>query len=440
MKSLKMNRLLVFLLILMPIMVLADGAAPTLVSIDMVVSNANGAVCYESTYKNGKETFAKTDRVIPFGEILSMSEEYNSTYANTYYEKNDDSEYCLVKKSDIKPKKDTFSLDDTQVIKLEPVNALIFASKLNMRKGPSTAYGTITTIPQGTIVKLTHRAGTWWFYAEYQGKKGWISAQNEYLAYNNSHIIFSMKKITIYDKKEKEIGTIPPLTEINNYIEFADFEGGMYYVNYNGIKGYIYDVDYKCSGKITLLKDANLYQNGKIVKTIKNGTVLEYITSYDGSGESDEFYIPKENGIIKLHYDEYKTLGGLTCPKKTSGYLGEGLFGETKDDKISNTGRNYVEIESENNSEPENNNDNSSSSNENQGKGYYSYSSGKKEENNNAELIIICVLGSIVLALTIIIIILLVNRKKSIKDEVKETKKEEKKGDKDDKKESFKKD
>ena len=51
----------------------------------------------------------------------------------------------------------------------------VTASKLNMRKGASTKYDIILTLPKGTIVE-----GTGYYYPnhyqiKYKGKKGWVA-------------------------------------------------------------------------------------------------------------------------------------------------------------------------------------------------------------------------------------------------------------------------
>lgn len=400
--------------------VMADAGAPMISSYDIIVSNKDGASCY--SYNVDTRKYVKSDKKLDYGKTYKVYSEIFGGYVGI----NDDN--CdYVKLSDVKTTKESYSVNNDDVEKITQQKAVILArGGLNMRKGPAVAYQAITTIPQYSVVTLKYKTGTFWYYAEYNGRSGWISGVNQYFGYDGDKILVSTEKTEIYDVKDKDkvIGTIPPLTEITDYLEVVFYHADdsniyefSYYVVYNGIKGFVKYMPSKAEGKISLLKDSNLYDlNNKLIKTIKKGTVLEY-SIYDYGMYSDDpvsIYIPKEKGKIKYEFNTsaheyFEEIGESKQLTKTKGFIGEGLFGEktTTNNIPSNN-------EPQNNSEPSNTLEPTSQNNEtNNGLGL------------SNELIIICVLGSIVLALTIVIVILLVNKNKVVKknDEIKIIKK-----------------
>ena len=416
----KCFKLFVLLFILVVVVrVKADMGAPAVVKYDIIVTNKDGAACYE--YNNGK--YVKKNESIPYGKIAYTYSEVSGKYLELNYDGDDGySNYCIVSINDIAPKDSKFNLNSTEINKLKPVKAVILANGgLNMRKGPSTLYARITTIPKGAVVTLKYNAGTFWYYADYNGSSGWISGINQYLGYNNDEVLISYNDVEIKDKSNKKIGTIPALTEITDYVKLVSYDGPSYYVNYKGTVGYVDYMPSKVEGKIKLKQDENLYNGKKIVKKISKGTTLDYnITSCEDYIEGDNYcerctyYIPSENGNI-VTCNGVERVGEEIEVKKLTGFIGEGLFGEAKQDKIDrNDGTTYQVEEQVDINDINNENNNSNNENDVQ-----------KRNTLSNEMIIICVLGTIVLSLTIVVIILLVNSKKKKKEEVKGEEKKE---------------
>lgn len=389
----------------------ADAGPPAVAQYKIIVTNKNGAACYDSEGKN------KTGVIIPYGkEVSTWTEIYGNFLDVNYTGSNGEEISCYVQVKDVAAKDSTFSINNSDVEKITPVKAVILANGgLNLRKGPSTLFGRITTIKQGEVVTLKYKTGTYWYYTEYKGNKGWITGQSSYFGYEDDRIIYSYKNIDIYDIKntDKKIGTIPKYTEVTDFLDLVYYhsdsldEGGIYYVNYKGIKGVIREyIPFKVNGKVKLEKDVKS-SNGK---TLTKGNIYDYTiqlceeADYNDSLEDRcTFYIPSIGGTIIINSDGYTT-SDEKYVKKTKGFIGEGLYGEAKTIGVTpspnasgepNNVEPTVEPENPNNNEPTNN-------------------ESKEGFKLSTEMIIICVMGAVILALTAYIIIKLANTNKKL--------------------------
>ena len=397
--------LLLILLLSITFNVKADGASPILAKFELVVSNKSGATCYNE--KDNK--FVTTDKKIPYNKIVYLDYNYDGDYYSVSLKDEEINYSCLLNIRDLSLKNSSFSNNNSNVEKITPKYAVVLANGgLNLRKGPSTIYSKVTLVPKNTIIKLTHKAGNHWYYIEYNGKSGWITSMNGYLGYDSSDVLFNNYDVEIYSdyKATKKVGVIPKDTFITNYLflDRIEEDAPSYYVNYNGIKGYISFMGHKMIGKINLLKDTDLYGlNDKILKKIKPG-VYDY---YCDAEATYHIYFIDEKGNVdldKLNENvDYKLIDKPRYEKKDKGYIGEGLFGE----KITKIDRSNVEDDNTSTPEPNNLID------VNDGKTNEVKEELKKQDKINNETIIIIVLASIVLALTITVIILLVNKKKN---------------------------
>ena len=384
----------------------ADLEPPKVIKHEVVIANKDGASCYQSDSKG----YSKMDKSIPYGNSYYVSDEVvNNKYVFVYSDSDDTS--CLVLLSDIKVKNNNFDIKSDGVQKIEESRAIILAERgLNLRKGPAMSYSKIITIPQYSIVTIKYKAGSYWYYAEYNGYKGWISGINQYFGYDESDILYDIVDINIYNDNKKIIGTIPKYTEITNYVRLVQYNTKIdykYYVNYNGIKGYILDMSNKVDGELKLLTDAYIYNGNKVIDKITKNDTVSYTVHKPGKQVGIEpslidyiFYVPSKNGTLKLRNDsekkEFITIKENNA-KKLSGYIGEGLFGEVKEEKESIKEKvediNKIEEEKE-----------------------------EKQNKSNIDIIIISVLSCIIGALTCFVVILLVNAKKNKRGDLNEKK------------------
>ncbi len=367
---------LVFVILTLLISVKADMESPHIIEHEVMVTNKEGAICYE----NGK----KTDKVIPYGTMLKVDHDISGSFIDVF-----NSDYsCNVKFSDVSAKTQSFDINNSEVEKLTPTKAIILAKGgLNMRKGPAVSYSKILTIPQYKTVTITHKAGSFWYYTEYDGKKGWITGMDGYIGYDGKEVLCNYETTKIYSNDGKKVlGTIPANQEITDYVILTGtpYNSNNYYVIYNDIKGYVKEMFNKTDGDgiVKLLKDYDVKDSkGNLKKKITANQELKYnMISQNNIG-----YFPEnklEVYIDNEYFDYVKKANLLT---KTRGYIGEGLYGEDKEENI-------VTEQEEPAEEPL-----------------------QTEENklkSNSEIIIICVLSSIIGALTCLVIVILVNRKK----------------------------
>ena len=405
----KIKLMLVLVICLFIHNVKADMGPPSVITYKAMITNKDGAYCYE----DGK----KTDVIIPYKTIFEVYYEVDDgyLYVSTYN--------CNIKSQDISAISHDFDINNKDVEAITPVKAIILAKGgLNMRSGPSTFYDKIITIPQYTVVTLKLHAGTYWYYTEYNGHSGWITGMHGYFGYDGKEVLVSDRELNIYDGNGKTIGKIPPMTEITDYLVLATYypsEHG-YYIIYNGIKGYIdsdvpgvidgYDnIIYnkvEPEGKIRLLKDIDIYNDyGNVIKKLTKNQELTYDCQ-----RWEKYHLKEYNVFSYLQDGDFEYIVEGKTKVKDRGYIGEGLFGEQKIERITDIQDENINSETSEKIEENVKNETSEKIEENSGM-------------NTSEIIIISLLACIFLSLTILVIIKLINSKKKnnqIKDNIKQ--------------------
>lgn len=367
--------ILLFLIICLFIINVKADELPVVISHLVMVTNKDGTTCF----KNGE----KTDQVIPYKTMLTVNTDINGSYIKVVNDEYD----CDVKYSDVSSNSQKFSLENKDVSEIASVRAIVLSNTgLNMRIGPSVTYAKIMTIPANTLLTLTHKAGTFWYYTEYNGKSGWITSMNKYIGFDDNKVLINYEKAKLYGTNGITVlANIPENTEITNYVKLESFKENdfKYYVDYNGTKGYIKDMLYKTNGtgKIKLVKDVELKdENGNPIKRMSSGSELEY-----SMVTTNGFYIIDKKTVVNLNDDDYEYIKKTKIMVKEKGYLGEGVFGEEiKEREI------VSEIEENDPEEPI-----------------------KEENNDNKELIIIILLVGIFILLIVLIILKIINNKKN---------------------------
>ena len=308
----------------------ADMGPPVVISYKAMITNKDGAYCYE----DGK----KTDKVIPYKTIFEVYDEVNNGYIFVHNDNYD----CNIKSSDLSAINHEFDISNKEVQSITPIKAIILANGgLNMRSGPATSYAKIITIPQYTIVTLKLQAGTYWYYTEYNGHSGWITGMRGYFGVESNEVLISDKILNIYNSNGKEVGKIPANTEITNYLKLPTYYPNeyRYYVVYNDIKGYLEDnnIYYKIEpeGKIKLINDIDIKDsNGNPIKKLTKGQELVYdYQDYNTDQTMIGVHLKEKNDFAYIDTANFEYVIKGKPKVKEKGYLGEGLFGEVKEER-----------------------------------------------------------------------------------------------------------
>ena len=118
----------------------------------------------------------------------------------------------------------------------------IFNEKVNLYAGPSFIFDIVETVDGNC--NITYQiydvdAQNGWIYAEINGKNGWVSTTENFVASlkaSDDHRILTITNTNIYDVNKNIIGTISKYTYLE-YTYSCVFQN--YYVEYNGIKGFV---------------------------------------------------------------------------------------------------------------------------------------------------------------------------------------------------------
>ena len=265
-----------------PLFVKADMDAPSVKEYTASVSNPEGAITY-SYEENG---VAKKG-VLAFGTTITVQYEEevsDELYANVHtYEGGNYNNY-LVKIEDITIIKDGEIKVDYDLKK----DGIVLANEgVDVYTGPAYAYEkTGTILPKNAEVVLygIKDASDAWMYVEYNGSKGFVCVLDGVIGLEKLERGVMTYDITrVYDKMSdvredayKEI--IPRNVRIED-VWRVDPWSQSYYIEYNGIKGYVgsYDVAYDVFGSCRYnLNTISIYENVSLMgEPLYTGNVEE---------------------------------------------------------------------------------------------------------------------------------------------------------------------
>ena len=223
MKKIKLLLLSVLVLLVFPLVVFADGAAPTLQGYQVRVTNPDGAkgLLYDWKTKTYSETTIPYDTVIDvYMEMVYEGE----LYGETYYDEN------IVRLSDC-----TLVKEELEIQEGYKASGKIYVIKEGtyLYKGPSKVYGKVTDtmIPVGTTLTYTYYDGIF-AYVSYKGEKGWVYTGEDVNMYEDeiTVVLYSSLDLTTFgefkmykeaDDKSNVVGTLPSGKEIKTIYEYA---------------------------------------------------------------------------------------------------------------------------------------------------------------------------------------------------------------------------
>lgn len=280
--------------LIIPSLVYADMGAPEIRSYEVVISNVDGA----KTIGDKK--------VIPYETKCTVN--YESEYDGFLHLDinctGDEFTYTINAK-DARILKDEYL--PTSEDKLDKVAKYYVFKDLEMHRGPSFKYDKIgQTIPAGTVINVSHIDGVdrIWGYTEYEGKKGWVyiywhdenNKIAEVLQDEKNKSIITVKGITkLYEYPNDEKTKIEVSIPINTALKTEYFyktwtDTGLYYINYNGVSGWI-----------DMLDGVGVYKPGSIL--IMNP---QKIKVYDNNFNSTSLNIKRfQEFVYDYNYQKY---------------------------------------------------------------------------------------------------------------------------------------
>ena len=276
---------LIIIFMLVPMMVFADAAGPSIIGFDAVVTNKNGA----------KST--SSDDIIPYNTKIHVYDEHGDNKYSACLMNGEpcfeiDGKDIMVLKDEVNPK----DLEKDKKVVKKDVKAIISNKDgAKVRKGPSEIYEVTNTISYYSIIDSK-------YYAEGEGEHGnpyvsWIYLDtNEYHGWINiedcSQIIYDevmlFKDIDLFD----DSGNVVKKLNRGQIISGYTYNNLIYYNNkILSYKGDFYDMfaSKSSGGYAFVLKSINLTSgDGKSITGIPSKTKVKILYGRDEYNWSDE--------------------------------------------------------------------------------------------------------------------------------------------------------
>ena len=326
-----------FLIILSGILLLSPGYIKAnydprisdIYAFNVVVEKKFKANCINPENGIESEITVKKDEVLKIsseGNCIEYYGGYNGNgFAEFCFEKNN--KVCELEEDNIK----NVHIQNLEFNVEENKNDIIFTNDIEafpiaaydeeyipLYSGPSIMYAEKKKIKENSEIKVLGRLKEYkdWYYIETQNVKGWVENYLLMIKQNKEYINPVTQKI-YKDKREKEIvGIIPANAIIKN-----PYYGSGFYINYNGIDGYIDGLYEKEEGSLILKYDGILYEekdvdSKKLINDkIKKGQKINYdyigedYTTLEAQCEENEKPTDGEE-FCNYHYGWYHTTIG----------------------------------------------------------------------------------------------------------------------------------
>ena len=308
-----------FILMFIPIMVLADASGPSIIRYDAIISNKKGA----KDIGNNKN--------ISYDTKISVYDEYKDegkTYVRACIIKNNKNDECdevTILASDIMPLKDEYiptdkdaKDDDISIVKLFNKKIIVFEEKgIKLRKGPSEAYKEYdVTVPYKTFLTAKYAVYNYegdstfytWYYVADNDYTGWIGVSGSHIAYLMDEIIVATNT-NLYNSSGAIIGSIKSETVFKDMYYLENNDKYSYYLQYNNEDAYIKGMNYGyalSNIKVYTLKDANIISiDGQKRIKVPVATTLKVLYGFVGEG-IDGIYIDENKNYFYVEYNGVK--------------------------------------------------------------------------------------------------------------------------------------
>ncbi len=442
-----MKKLFILLigLILLPSIVSADMAAPTIVKYKASVNNPDGIDIYKAVEVDEDEyeiRYEKTEKKLAFGITIEL---YDEGEWDDGFVPIDDNDKEFVKVTELSAVDNEYKVNK-RTLDNKPYDALVIKNA-PIKSGPATGYKTLKTLNAGEKIQIRDISfnpsfeegaeDTWteedkkfveendnyedefnpWKYIEYSGVKGYITTYDDSIAYNiKDNEIVTSSTIEIYDVNTlKVIKTIPVGTKLSVKTGWLNNWTNYIYIEVDGIKGYTNQYDFAIkldkAYEFKAIKDIKVYKNNDIYNsdgTYKNDDSLVVTTLKAGTTFNVEYV--QEGYDFVLYYEKDNVKGFIISDTDdiSSEYFDERFKDEEdeedEDDEDDEDDEKIVPEENEE-KQPE---DEKEKPVEKEEKII------KPKSNNNT--LYICIGAGIILSITAVVTIILINKKKKQKE------------------------
>lgn len=315
----KIKLLLVFVLLLIPCMVMADMGAPSIKPFDMVVVAQDG-IDYYDYQENVKGHLNKDDKI-------TICYEYNNNYSffkeesrDMYKLKNLDG--LILLEDEVDPEKaisEPHSENEYQYVYKVTTNVegLVYADDgVDIRKGPSTVYEKVGHLDKDTVFKYKYAmgdpSGTTNVYVDTGSVKGWVDILDGKVLQTNTSKFITYKEVDMGCAKIPKNTILSPKYVSDKWKHSALVEYGSCknLINYfRGVDGLVMlsNSNYVANTELDIYE---YYDNGgeKVATIPANGNfVLMANASIQGDLQGNIYvsYNDKK-GWVKSEYENYK--------------------------------------------------------------------------------------------------------------------------------------
>ena len=323
----KIISIVLVILLMIPMLVLADGGAPMYAPYDAYISDSGGA----SLYKYEKEKYVKSGITLPYNYEFKVHSEEELTegekYAYILY--NGDEYYVNLNK--ITPKKEEYTLDDFKKELMEDddydsnsieyafdvEDVLLIDGDLTPKKGPSTIYGKANGSFKKEEKVVKKAEVDYWLYVEGSSVSGWINTEDTKVMRKGTRTYWLLEDVVPFEtynlnSAKKASITIPKNEKFNDIYSYYEskydendtlvysyevyrlmYNNKPYYIDADKVKMAVSSYEEDTKGVINARTDCYSTIGGSKVKTISvNSPAIQKYSSINY--DSWWFYVESE--------------------------------------------------------------------------------------------------------------------------------------------------
>ena len=319
---------LILAIIMIPTVVLADSAGPSILGYDAVISNKDGVEAEGKTFAYNTKIHVTNEMDGNVSFCLASDYTKDSGCEGGTYDTKASNVTATAKEVTPESLKDSHNME-TSLTKKKVSLMVINKNGVKLSKGPADIYEKYDkVIPNKTVLTATYYinpglGGMTWCYIDSNGYKGWLEYGKNVGKDVSKLLIF--KEFDLLDETGKKIDTIP----VETVIDTAYYSYNLIYVKYGDKEGYIDEEargSYAFQGKngyILTLKETKLLSGtGETLKTIPVGEKIKILYAgmestvgdypfHNTSPVNDKFYVEydgkkgfvSEKDVDSLYYE-----------------------------------------------------------------------------------------------------------------------------------------